>query len=1030
MNSIIRFFITKLNLNYTLFVFLFFLGILSYITIPKDVYPAIKIQKIHISGGYASSSIDILNKMVITKLEKELKSLNGVKKIESFIQTGAFDIILTLEDNANNTKVLDSCKDIISNNKVNSPSDMDKPIASLIDFTFPLINITISSNKLSKEKLIKIADEMKSKFSTIENISKVSLYEDTDKIFEIIIDDQKLNMYGLEKRLIFEAIRDLIYIYPIGKIENSDKHFLISTKNNNLEQSYFTNMLVKIGQISIYLEDILTVEKKFNDSNIISMFNAKENIELAILKNEKANSIKLVKELKSSIKEFNKKYPNIEIATIYDSSKLIKNRLNTIFSSIIFGLILIGISMSILINKRVAFVVVLGIPTTILIGVIFLDFAGHSINMMTLIGTLLILGVLVDDAIIIAENIQRHIQTNKDKLQATIDGTKEVMLPVFVSSLTTIFAFIPMFILTGEIGEFIKMIPVAIVVLIIASLLESFVFLPMHSLHILNSTDKELDWSKFNKLYTKILNYSIRFKKIFLFIFLFIIPFITFILLSQMNYQLFPDSDSNRFYIKGKFNPHHTVENTYEKTKNIEKKLLEIKDKYGVKSISYISGLRIDNQEQLEIKPNVFQFSIELHERVAQNFVEEFITPLLSIEKNDEPKVRVQSISEIILAFKKILEPLKHSDMEEFSIKKESDGIVNNDIEILISNTDKKRLHEVIKILKLELKDIDGVNFVDDSAKFGLSELKLELNNYGQQLGFTQVDIATLLSSSYLESMQTKALGEEGIIEIKTKSLEKDSLKAFKNYELSTPDGLHRIILSDICTFSYQKSYESIYKSDGVDVKIVFANVDKNTITPSEVLSKINPILKELKSEGTTIKLEGENAQNNQMMEEMSYAFFIAIFLIFITLLAMFDSYKYTLMLLSIIPLSTFGVVIGHLILDMNFTLTSVIGILGLAGVVINDGVIMLDFIRKAKNNKELVHLAKLRLRPIMITSVTTFLGLSALIFFATGQALILQPVAVSLGFGLLWGTILNLLYLPIIFAINNKIKFGKEVLI
>ena len=199
MNKIIKFFLTKVDLNYTLFGFLFILGVLSYITIPKDIYPAIKINKIQISGGYAGASVDTLNKMVVTKLEKGLRALNGVKKIESFVVTSGFAIILTLEDNANETNILNKTKDIISNSRVDLPRDMSEPTASLIDITFPLISVTISSSKQTKQTLIKIAQKLKNSLSTISNISKVSLYENTDKIFEITFDNQKIDMYGLNK---------------------------------------------------------------------------------------------------------------------------------------------------------------------------------------------------------------------------------------------------------------------------------------------------------------------------------------------------------------------------------------------------------------------------------------------------------------------------------------------------------------------------------------------------------------------------------------------------------------------------------------------------------------------------------------------------------------------------------------------------------------------------------------------------------------------------------------------------------------
>ena len=211
MSALLRFFLTKPTLNYTLFAFLFILGVISYTTIPKDIYPAIKINKVQISGGYAGASVDTLNKMVVKKLEKKLRSLNGVKKIDSYIVTSGFVIILTLEESVNKVNILNSTKDIISNSRVDLPSDMDEPTASLIDITFPLIDITISSATYDKEKLITISEKLKNRLSTLDNISQVSLYENRDKIFELTFDSQKMDMYGLNKQLTLLAMEHCGY---------------------------------------------------------------------------------------------------------------------------------------------------------------------------------------------------------------------------------------------------------------------------------------------------------------------------------------------------------------------------------------------------------------------------------------------------------------------------------------------------------------------------------------------------------------------------------------------------------------------------------------------------------------------------------------------------------------------------------------------------------------------------------------------------------------------------------------------------
>ena len=600
---------------------------------------------------------------------------------------------------------------------------------------------------------------------------------------------------------------------------------------------------------------------------------------LVYFKNEKANAIKLVEKVKQEVANYNAQYKDVEIETFYDTSILIKNRLNTVISGIMFGLLLVSIAIYILINKRVAFIVVLGIPTAILMGVVFLSFTSYSINMITLIGALLIIGILVDDAVIIAENIQRHIAQGEDKLQSAIDGTKEVLVPVLASSLTTVFAFIPMLMLTGEIGEFLKMIPVAVVVLIIASLIESFVFLPIHGLHTLSSNDKELDWSRANALYKKCLEFILHHKKTFVFTFATSITILTVLLISNMRYQMFPDFDADRFFIKGKFNVNHTVEEVYEKTKVIEQNLLAFKEELGLKNISYTVGLRTDNQEEVEIKPSVFQFNIEVQERLPQNFVDGYITPIFSFNGQNEERTREKSLDEIVLYLTQHFKNFQPDGLIEFAVKKEGAGITANDIEILLSTHDQKLLTQTIASLKSELKSIDGIIFVDDTAKKGIKELKVSVNAYGQSLGFTEAGIASVLSSSYLKAAQVKGLDEQGIVEFITYDQNKNDFRQLESFEIQVPNSSQQVSLSEIATFEYFTNFDSLYKRNGVNIKSVVANVNNKIITSSEVLKLIDEKLNTIKENGVEVILLGEEEQNKQMAQELGFAFFCGNFL-------------------------------------------------------------------------------------------------------------------------------------------------------
>jgi len=232
-----------------------------------------------------------------------------------------------------------------------------------------------------------------------------------------------------------------------------------------------------------------------------------------------------------------------------------------------------------------------------------------------------------------------------------------------------------------------------------------------------------------------------------------------------------------------------------------------------------------------------------------------------------------------------------------------------------------------------------------------------------------------------------------------------------------------------VCDFFFEKGYAYINKENSERIKTVFASLDKSKVTSSELMKSLEPTFNELKSSGIKITIKGEEQENQRMQREIGQAGLIAIFLIFLTLVWMFDSIKMSLIIVSTIPLSILGVLIGHQIIGLNLTMPGMIGLVGLAGVVVNDALIMSDFIRRAETIDEVVSLAIKRVRPIILTSVTTVLGLSTLIFFASGQALILQPMAVSLGFGILWATVLNLIYVPIVYSVVFRVKSSSRKL-
>ena len=321
------------------------------------------------------------------------------------------------------------------------------------------------------------------------------------------------------------------------------------------------------------------------------------------------------------------------------------------------------------------------------------------------------------------------------------------------------------------------------------------------------------------------------------------------------------------------------------------------------------------------------------------------------------------------------------------------------------------------------MQRIPGLLNIADDADLGEKELKLRVNSYGQQLGFNEQLITQELRAYYLKGEYGKMFNESGLVRVRIEGQSKDSLASLDDLQVQVPGTTNYVALREVCDFILTQGYVNTIKEDGKRIRSVFASLEEGKITSAEAMKQLQPTLEVLEKEGFTVEVKGEEQENAKTQREMGQAAVMAVFLIFITLVWLFDSLKRSLIVLSTVPLVVPGVYVGHMIMGLNISMTSLIGIVGLAGVVVNDGLIMVSFIQKAKDLDELVSLAKTRLRPILLTSITTVLGLATLIFFASGQAQILQPMAVALGFGLAWATVLNLIYVPILYAVVYRIK-------
>jgi len=1030
LHKLIEFFAINTRMNYLLFFLIFGVGIYSYQKTPKEIFPVFDLDQIIVTGAYSGASLDVMDKMAVDPLEDELKNIDDIDEMTSVITSGRYTIVLELRKGVDPYNSLDKVKDALALASRTLPTDMDEPTVRVMSIQRDLLNIVIQSDTLTTDALKDKANELKDQISTLRNISEVTIYGDSDVYYDVKVDAGKVQAFELSMDSITKAIAKLSYIFPVGLIEDKNHgFFFVSTANSKNTSEKFANAIINVGGKQLRLKDVATIKKRYEDAATLFKINTKSALNLLVKQNENGNALEIADDVNGLLTKFNKQNKNITTFIYDDNSEKIRDRLNIVISNILFGLIIIFFLVAYLINFRMASIIAIGIPTSFVIGAFYFYLSGYTINMISLVGVLIALGIIVDDAIVVSENIQQKLEAGMPIKEATIKGAQEMAEPVVIASITTIFAFIPALMISGTMGEVIKLIPIAVSALVVASLIESFIFLPIHASHMLKPKAKTRSWEAVNRIYSKLIHFHMHYKKFFLFTFMVVTPLLIVVGMKLSKFQMFPKFDATSINIALKANPNTSLEDMNAILGEIQKELYTKKDAFYIEHIGSVAGFRRDSASNTENYPYVGDITIVLQKLKADNVVDKYITPYLSFYYDSEHRTREEKSSQISKKLKKFLEKhdyKKRFDLVDISIVQRKVGPIKSDVTIGLVSNDNEKVVQSINHLKNKIGAMKGVMSVTDNIQFGIDEIKLSINPYGEQLGLDEATIGALLSNFYLSKINSNTFDDIGLLEIKIESNQKDNFEALKNFQITLSDG-SVVALKEVVNFDIVKSFEKLTKDNAEKNFYLFANVDADIVTGGEVLEALQDDLKTIQKDGIKVVLKGEKEKKDELKRDMMFATALAMILIMLSLIYLFNSFRETFMMLSVIPYSILGVLIGHAIMGLNLAMPSFIGMLGLAGVVINDGIIMIVTLKKAKDLQDIYRLAASRLRPIILTSVTTLVGLATIIFFPTGQAVIFQPLAISLGFGLAWGTVLNLIYLPVLYTFINKKRLHAE---
>ena len=1001
-------------------------GLLGLLKLNVQSLPDIGFDLITISVDWKSASPRDVENQIIKAIEPEVRVIDGVRKVNSTAREGIGQLSIEFAKNTDMQKALSDVNSAVTR-ILSLPQDADKPKVRRI-IRYETIGRLLLYGEISEDNLRKISKNIRDDLLNL-GIDKIDILGMRDK--EIIVAVEPLTLFSLKKTI--KDLSENIYAFskdsPAGTIEGIDRRKIKISGEKNTEEQLKTIPIVngKEGE-QINLGDITNIYTNFDSEGQYGVVNDKQAISLDIKRATGRNALKMAKILENYVDDYQKKLPVNLSLKIYDLSvQSVRDRISLLIKNGLGGLILVVIILFLFLSGRVAFWVAFGIPIALsgTLGVMLIS--GQSINMVSLFALIMMLGIIVDDAIVVAEYTQTCHENGDDAFLAANKGANKMFVPVFTAAITTVAAFIPIFLITGIIGQVIEAIPLVAIAVLIASLIECFFILPGHLSHALKNKKKNISrfrtwFNKYfniikNKYFYRLVTLAVNFRYVTLSV-TFTILIIVAGLMSggRVAFVFFPSPEPDIIYVNFNFSPGTNQDYTKFMIKELESSLLAVDSNNEVKTYFSVIG------KSLGLRGSVQQ--------IEGQHLGAMVVELIPSD------IRKTSVNSLMSLWKKSLN--KPAGLESLTMSSKSAGPPGKDIDIRIisNNNDMHKIKLVTNEVKALLAQYDGISDIYDDLPWGKEEVVLRLRPLGNSLGFTSVGIADQIRSAFrgIVAKRFSDGTEEIIIRVRydnEKLKEGDLKKMF----IMSPAG-NFVPLNQIVEINYEKGFSIIRRENGKSEVSIIAEIDENIIAPSDILKAISggPLDEIVSNNGYSWRLAGRSEEQNETLYDMKIGTIIGLTLIFIILSGVFSSYLRPLIVMSIIPFAALGSILGHWITGFNITILSLVALLGLAGIVINDSIIMVSTIDEKIRKGVNIIIAVIdgaceRFRAVILTSLTTISGLIPLLFENSTQAQFLKPMAITIVFGLLATTFLVLLLIPALVIIQNDfLNLGSKV--
>ena len=1028
--SVIRFSIKNpLIVNLSL-ILVMVMGVVAWRAMPQEMFPVVQLDMVGISTEFEGASPAEVEAQVTIPIEEEFEDTQDIDYITSSSSEGFSNIFIQLKGGSNVDDFMSDSRTILD--RIDDLPDIaEEPELNRIRARFPVITLTLFGTA-PQAALFDLASEVRHAILQVPGVASVGVAGERDWEIWIIVDPFELAALGISLDKVMFALRNNLRDQPGGKIKSAEGDIRLRGKGVAPEPEDIESIVLAANENGgqLRLGEIAKVERRFEESSTYARFNGKPSVNLTVTKTAEASTVEVAKLLRALGEEIKQTLPdNVELALHTDTSVYLTTRLNTVKSSGVVGLFLVLLALYLLLNFRVALITAFGIPVSFLFAVTLLYVFGYSISMVSLFAFLIVLGMIVDDAIIVTENVYRHMEKGEGFYSAAQIGSTEVFWPVLVSTFTTIAAFLPMFSIGGIWGEFMQAIPFVVCVALLGSLIEAFAVLPSHAAHFLRASGarsrRRLDWEKILDRYGRLLSWSVNNRYFVATLSVGILIIALSYSNTRLPYEQFGEVETGQFFINLETPNTYSLEDSLALAKELEEVLAGVVKEEELVSLITNIGLSFIDFNRFKSGSNLIQFVVDLKEPEPEGFIEKWISPIVSFNFSSRG-TRARSTDEIINDIR--AEFSRYGEIKRFNILKPQGGPAGDDLSVGLAGNDFNLLQIKADEILEYLTRLEGVKDVRHDQEPGKLEYKYELNDRGRRLGISQSQLAGAVRSGFLGNETVHVTWSEKRIPVRVIYPEyiREQSAGLARLPIVLPDG-RTVYLGDVADLSAGRGLNQIRRRDGRRMANISAEVDSNIITPLEVTELIEKEFSPGDNDYELLFL-GQKKDMEESFGGMYRALLISLILIFFMLTALFRSLIDPFVVMFTIPFGMIGVVVGHAAFDYNMQFLSIVGMLALSGIVVNDSLILIDFAKKLRAKGEariaaVIQAGKVRARPIILTTITTFLGVSPLIFFSSGQTRFLAPMAVSLGFGLVFATFVILLTLPCFYLIADDLR-------